>query len=81
MEPTLAAYVKEAVTIRYDPRDVAEFASFTGIASSAVLRAPSIAPGDHLEGYPDRTLGSPPSASWTDQRTCHSGDKFSFTSH
>jgi putative transposase len=28
MDPTLAAYVKEAVTIRYDPRDVAEIRVF-----------------------------------------------------
>ncbi len=28
MDPTLAAYVKEAVTIRYDPRDVAEIRAF-----------------------------------------------------
>jgi putative transposase len=28
MDPTLAAYVKEAVTIRYDPRDVAEIRIF-----------------------------------------------------
>ncbi len=36
MDPPLAAYLKEAVTIRYDPRDVAEIRVFTGIASSAV---------------------------------------------
>ena len=28
MDPTLAAYVKEAVTIRYDPLDVAEILVF-----------------------------------------------------
>ncbi len=28
MDPTLAAYVKEAVAIRYDPRDVAEIRVF-----------------------------------------------------
>lgn len=43
MDPTLAAYVKEAVTIRYDLRDVAEICVFTGIATSAVPCVLSIA--------------------------------------
>jgi putative transposase len=40
LDPTLAAYVGEAVVIRYDPRDLAETASFTTTASSlAATRA------------------------------------------
>ena len=37
MDPTLAAYVKEAVTIRYDPQDVAEIRVFHRTAFSAAL--------------------------------------------
>lgn len=36
MEPTLAAYVGEEVTIRYDPRDITEIRVFIVIAFSAV---------------------------------------------
>jgi Mu transposase, C-terminal len=56
LDPTLAAYVGEPVTIRYDPRDVAELRIF----HDGVLLCRAICPS--LPGAPSASKRSPPPA-------------------
>ncbi len=51
MDPTLAAYVGESVTIRYDPRDIAEIRVFHRNQGTAKIRAQMYAKGGQNQSH------------------------------
>ncbi|WP_241655148.1 Mu transposase C-terminal domain-containing protein [Granulicella sibirica] len=81
MDPTLAAYVKEAVTIRYDPRDVAEIRVFHRNRFLCRGQSRALWSGNYVERHSGRALESSSCTSRANQGTRYTGCRVPRTAH